>query len=94
MNHARRKILQERKISEGYTEPENVSEARRKIRLSMALAEAVYMRRTELGPPASISSATTPTRPHRKSSSKTPGAQLPSAVPLSLRVERGGCMRR
>ncbi|WP_063127933.1 helix-turn-helix domain-containing protein [Nocardia fusca] len=49
MNHARWKTLQERKLSEDYTEPESVSEARREIRLSMALAEAVYMRRTELG---------------------------------------------
>ncbi|MEU1952288.1 helix-turn-helix domain-containing protein [Nocardia rhamnosiphila] len=49
MNHARWKTLQERKLVEGYTEPEDVAEARREIRLSMALAEAVYTRRTELG---------------------------------------------
>ncbi|MGW5385677.1 helix-turn-helix domain-containing protein [Nocardia sp. NPDC003963] len=49
MNHAHWKTLQERKLSEGYTEPDDVSEVRREIRLSMALAEAVYVRRTELG---------------------------------------------
>jgi hypothetical protein len=32
-----------------FVEPEDVAEARREIRLSMALAQAVYERRTELG---------------------------------------------
>ncbi|WP_405177828.1 helix-turn-helix domain-containing protein [Nocardia sp. NBC_01377] len=49
MSHARWKTLRERKLAEGYTEPEEVTEARREIRLSMALAQAVYDRRTELG---------------------------------------------
>ncbi|MGW4370760.1 helix-turn-helix domain-containing protein [Nocardia takedensis] len=49
MSHARWKTLQERKLAESYTEPDEVTEARREIRLSMALAEAVYDRRTELG---------------------------------------------
>ncbi|MFR9751323.1 helix-turn-helix domain-containing protein [Nocardia sp. 004] len=49
MNHTRWKTLRERKLAEGYTEPDDVTEARREIRLSMALAKAVYDRRTELG---------------------------------------------
>ncbi|MEU4342314.1 helix-turn-helix transcriptional regulator [Nocardia sp. NPDC023852] len=49
MNHARWKTLRERKLAEGYTEPDDVIEARREIRLSMALAKAVHDRRTELG---------------------------------------------
>ncbi|NKY27795.1 helix-turn-helix domain-containing protein [Nocardia gamkensis] len=49
MSHARWKTLWERKLAEGHTEPEDVTEARREIRLSMALAKAVYDRRTELG---------------------------------------------
>ncbi|MGW4772032.1 helix-turn-helix domain-containing protein [Nocardia sp. NPDC004278] len=49
MSHARWKTLRERKLAEGYTEPNDVTEARREIRLSMALAKAVYDRRTELG---------------------------------------------
>lgn len=49
MSHARWKTLRERKLAEGYSEPENVIEARREIQLSMALAKAVYDRRTELG---------------------------------------------
>ncbi|WP_371577227.1 helix-turn-helix domain-containing protein [Streptomyces sp. NBC_01314] len=49
MNHSRWKTLRERKLTEGFTEPEDVSEARREIRMSMALAQAVYDRRTELG---------------------------------------------
>ena len=49
MSHARWKTLRERKLAEGHTEPEDVTEARREIRLSMALAQAVYDRRTELG---------------------------------------------
>ncbi len=49
MSHARWKTLQERKLAEGYTEPDDVTEARHEIRLSMALAKAVYDRQTELG---------------------------------------------
>jgi ribosome-binding protein aMBF1 (putative translation factor) len=49
MSHSRWKTLRERKLAEGFTEPEDVAEARTEIRLSMALAKAVYERRTELG---------------------------------------------
>ncbi|MFF7116314.1 helix-turn-helix domain-containing protein [Streptomyces albogriseolus] len=49
MSHSRWKSLRERKLAEGLTEPEDVAETRREIRLSMALAKAVYDRRTELG---------------------------------------------
>ncbi|MGW6625689.1 helix-turn-helix domain-containing protein [Nocardia sp. NPDC055002] len=49
MRHTRWKSLRERQLTEGYTEPVDVAEARREIRLSMALAQAVYDRRTELG---------------------------------------------
>ncbi|WP_378740244.1 helix-turn-helix domain-containing protein [Nocardia brasiliensis] len=49
MSHTRWKTLRERKLAEAYTEPDNVTDARREIRLSMALAQAVYSRRTELG---------------------------------------------
>lgn len=49
MSHARWKTLRERKLAEGYTESDDVTGARREIRLSMALAKAVYDRRTELG---------------------------------------------
>ncbi|GAA0606109.1 helix-turn-helix transcriptional regulator [Kribbella sandramycini] len=49
MSHSRWKTLRERKLSEGFTEPADVAEARREIRLSMALAQAVYERRTALG---------------------------------------------
>jgi ribosome-binding protein aMBF1 (putative translation factor) len=49
MNHSRWKTLRERKLVEGFTEPTDVTEARHEIRLSMALAQAVYERRTELG---------------------------------------------
>ncbi|MEU4315164.1 helix-turn-helix transcriptional regulator [Nocardia sp. NPDC024068] len=49
MSHARWKTRQERSLTEGYTEHSDVAEARREIRLSMALAKAVYDRRTELG---------------------------------------------
>ncbi|MFM9368365.1 helix-turn-helix domain-containing protein [Streptomyces sp. Da 82-17] len=49
MAHSRWKTLQERKTAEGLGEPEDVAEARREIRLSMALAQAVYVRRSELG---------------------------------------------
>ncbi|MFC4372549.1 helix-turn-helix domain-containing protein [Nocardia halotolerans] len=49
MSHARWKTLRERQITEGHTEPADVAEARREIQLSMALAQAVFDRRTELG---------------------------------------------
>ncbi|MFD4431449.1 helix-turn-helix domain-containing protein [Nocardia sp. NPDC058497] len=49
MSHARWKTLRERRLAEGYTEPDDVTETRREIQLSMALAQAVYNRRTELG---------------------------------------------
>ncbi|WP_063037869.1 helix-turn-helix domain-containing protein [Nocardia pseudovaccinii] len=49
MSHARWKTLRERKLPEGDSEPDDVTDARREIRLSMALAQAVYERRTELG---------------------------------------------
>jgi hypothetical protein len=49
MSHSRWKTLRERKLAEGFTKPEDVAEARREIRPSMALAKAVYDRRTELG---------------------------------------------
>jgi DNA-binding XRE family transcriptional regulator len=49
MNHSRYKTLRERKIAEGFTEPAEVAEARHEIRMSMALAKAVYDRRAELG---------------------------------------------
>ncbi|MFI9718506.1 helix-turn-helix domain-containing protein [Streptomyces sp. NPDC052396] len=49
MNHSRWKLSHERKLAEGYTEPEGIAEARYEIHLSMALAQAVYDRRTELG---------------------------------------------
>ncbi|MGY2006386.1 helix-turn-helix domain-containing protein [Nocardia gipuzkoensis] len=49
MSHARRKSLRDRKLAEGHIEPDEVTEARREIRPSMALAQAVYDRRTELG---------------------------------------------
>lgn len=49
MSHSHYKTLHERKLAEGFTEPAEVAEARREIRMSMALAKAVYDRRTELG---------------------------------------------
>lgn len=49
MSHSRWKTLWERRLAEGFTEPDDVAEARREIRLSMALAQAVHDRRTELG---------------------------------------------
>ncbi|MEV6770174.1 helix-turn-helix transcriptional regulator [Nocardia sp. NPDC051030] len=49
MSHARWKTLRERKLAEGHAESDDIAEARREIRLSMALAKAVYDRRTELG---------------------------------------------
>ncbi|WP_433662240.1 helix-turn-helix domain-containing protein [Nocardia sp. CA-128927] len=38
-----------RRDDDGLNEPEAVTEVRQEIRLAMALAEAVYLRRTELG---------------------------------------------
>ncbi|WP_019930550.1 helix-turn-helix domain-containing protein [Nocardia sp. BMG111209] len=49
MSHAHWTILRERKLAEGYTESDDAAEARREIKLSIALAKAVYDRRTELG---------------------------------------------
>ncbi|PKV77157.1 helix-turn-helix domain-containing protein [Nocardia fluminea] len=49
MSHLRWKSLRERQLVEGYTEPGDIVEARREFRLSMALAQAVCDRRTELG---------------------------------------------
>lgn len=49
MSHARWKTFRERKLAEGCTEPDDVTESRREIQLSMALAKAVYDRRTGLG---------------------------------------------
>lgn len=49
MNHSRWKTLRERKLAEGFTEPDDMAEARQQIELSMALAHAVHERRTDLG---------------------------------------------
>ncbi len=49
MGHVRWKTLRERKLAEGYTEAYEISEARREIQFSMAVAQAVHTRRTELG---------------------------------------------
>jgi DNA-binding XRE family transcriptional regulator len=49
MSHSRYKTLRERKLAEGFAEPAEVAEARHEIRMSMALAKAVYDRRIELG---------------------------------------------
>ncbi len=49
MSHSRWKTVRERKLGAGFTEPGDVADARREIRLSMAIAQAVYGRRTELG---------------------------------------------
>ncbi|TCJ93569.1 helix-turn-helix domain-containing protein [Nocardia alba] len=49
MSHTSWKTHRECQLTEGYTEPSEVTEARRGIRLSMALAQTVYDRRTELG---------------------------------------------
>ncbi|WP_030594989.1 helix-turn-helix domain-containing protein [Streptomyces fulvoviolaceus] len=51
MSHSRWKTMRERKLTDGFIEPADVVEARQEIRLSMALAQAVYDRRTELGLP-------------------------------------------
>ena len=44
MNDSRWKTLRERKLAEGFTEPDDVAEARQQVALSMALARAVYER--------------------------------------------------
>ncbi|WP_238175158.1 helix-turn-helix domain-containing protein [Kribbella pratensis] len=49
MSHSRWKTVRQRKLGAGAVEPEDVVQARREIRLSMALAKAVYERRVELG---------------------------------------------
>jgi ribosome-binding protein aMBF1 (putative translation factor) len=49
MSHSNWKTLRERKLATDFTEPEDMAAPRREIRLSMALAQAVYERRTELG---------------------------------------------
>ena len=49
MSHSRWKTWRERKLAEGFTEPEDAAEVRREIRLSMSLAKAVYDPRIELG---------------------------------------------
>jgi ribosome-binding protein aMBF1 (putative translation factor) len=49
MSHSRWKTVRQRKLDAGTVEPEEVVQARREIRLSMALAKAVYERRVELG---------------------------------------------
>lgn len=49
MNHSRWRTVRERKLADGFTEPDDVAQARYEIRLSMALAQAVHDRRSELG---------------------------------------------
>ncbi|MER7245383.1 helix-turn-helix transcriptional regulator [Kribbella sp. NPDC000426] len=49
MSHSRWRTVRERKLGTNAIEPEDVAQARREIRLSMALARAVYERRVELG---------------------------------------------
>jgi ribosome-binding protein aMBF1 (putative translation factor) len=49
MSHSRWKLVRERKLGADAVEPEDVVQARREIRLSMALAQAVYVRRVRLG---------------------------------------------
>jgi ribosome-binding protein aMBF1 (putative translation factor) len=49
MSYGRWKRVRERKLGTDAIELENVVQARREIRLSMALARAVYERRVELG---------------------------------------------
>jgi ribosome-binding protein aMBF1 (putative translation factor) len=49
VSHSRRKSVRERKLGTDAIEPEDVVQARREIRLSMALARAVYERCVELG---------------------------------------------
>ncbi|WP_327296842.1 MULTISPECIES: helix-turn-helix transcriptional regulator [unclassified Streptomyces] len=49
MNHARWKLTQERKLTEGYVESPEAAADRAEIRLAMAFAKAAYDRRRELG---------------------------------------------
>ncbi|QMU73274.1 helix-turn-helix transcriptional regulator [Streptacidiphilus sp. P02-A3a] len=49
MNHARWKLAQERKTTEGYTEPPEIEAARAEIRMAFDLGQAVHDRRAELG---------------------------------------------
>ncbi|GAA3088821.1 ribosome-binding protein aMBF1 (putative translation factor) [Kribbella aluminosa] len=49
MTHSRRKTVRERKLVAGAVEPADAVQASRGIRLSTALAKAVYERRAELG---------------------------------------------
>ena|SRR2546423_8768137 len=49
MEHSRWKLARERKLADGYREPPEVEQERQENRLAMALAKAVYDRRTELG---------------------------------------------
>ena len=49
MTHSRWNTLRRRGLDTDAVEPEDVVQARREIRLSMALAQAVYERRVELG---------------------------------------------
>lgn len=49
MSHSRWKTVRQQKLDADAAEPEDVAQARREIRLSMALAQAVYERRIALG---------------------------------------------
>ncbi|GGJ52692.1 helix-turn-helix domain-containing protein [Streptomyces brasiliensis] len=49
MQHSRWKLARERKLVDGYRESPEIEQERQEHRLSMALAKAVYDRRTELG---------------------------------------------
>ncbi|MQY15241.1 hypothetical protein SRB5_54200 [Streptomyces sp. RB5] len=49
MSYSRYRIPRERRLAEGFTEPAEVAETRHEIRIAMALAKAVYDRRTQLG---------------------------------------------
>ena len=49
MEHSRWKLAHERKLHEDYHESPEVEQERQEHRLSMALAKAVYDRRTQLG---------------------------------------------
>jgi ribosome-binding protein aMBF1 (putative translation factor) len=49
MSHSRWKTARDGKLGADAVEPEDVVQARREIRLAMALARAVYDRRVELG---------------------------------------------
>ncbi|MFF0740752.1 helix-turn-helix domain-containing protein [Streptomyces sp. NPDC004111] len=49
MNHTRWKLAREKELSEGCSEPAEVTAERAETRLAMAFAKAVYDRRKELG---------------------------------------------